>query len=393
MRKFTIAILLVTLISCKKEWNSTARLSPAPDQTAINQLKLNQIQVMGSHNSYHKHMDNRLFSFLQRINFILPSEYKVEALDYAHEPLDVQLNTYALRSFELDIYADPQGGRFYKRQGNFFAGMPLNSNITELQAPGYKIMHIPDIDYETHFYTFKSALSALKLWSDAHPNHLPVFILIEGKEQTVGDILGFLGFTTAIKFTPALTDQIDDEIKSVFGNDLQKVITPDKVRGSYTTLKAAALANNWPTIGDSRGKFIFIMQGESVNEYVQGHPNLENRAMFVQANENNTYAAFIEFDDPIAKQNQIINTVQKNYIVRTRADEPNHENRTGNYDRQNKAFISGAQIISTDYYRPDARYLTNTQFKDYQCKFPDNAIARINPVSAADKLNIGKIAE
>ncbi len=393
MSKYTIAILLIFFISCKKEDNNNTRLSSIPDQTAINQLKLNQIQILGSHNSYHKHMDNRLFSFLQRINFILPSDYKVEALDYAHEPLDIQLNTYALRSFELDIYADPQGSRFYKRQGNIFAGMPLNSNITELQAPGYKIMQIPDIDYETHFYTFKSALNALKSWSDAHPNHLPVFILIEGKEQTVGDVLGFLGFTTAIKFTPALTDQIDDEIKFVFGNDLQKVITPDKVRGNYATLKAAVLANNWPTIGESRGKFIFVMQGESVNEYVQGHPNLENRAMFVQANENDAYAAFIQFDDPVAKQSQIISTVQKNYIVRTRADVPNNENRTGNYDRQNKAFISGAQIISTDYYRPDVRYLTNTQFKNYQCRFPDNAIALINPVSAADKVNIGKIAE
>ena len=165
MQKY-ILILAVLLFSCKKETNTNSRINPTPDQTEINLLKLNQLQVMGSHNSYHKHMDNRLFSFLQRIDFLLPASYKVEGLDYAHEPMDVQLNTYSLRSFELDIYADPQGGRFYKRQGNLFAGMPVNSGIAELQQPGYKMMHIPDIDYETHFYTFKSGLTYLKSWSE-----------------------------------------------------------------------------------------------------------------------------------------------------------------------------------------------------------------------------------
>jgi hypothetical protein len=32
-------------------------------------------------------------------------------------------------------------------------------------------------------------------------------------------------------------------------------------------------------------------------------------------------------------------------------------------------------------------------FTDYTCKFPTGELARINPISAADKQNIGKIAE
>ncbi len=333
-------------------------------------------------------------SFLNAISIVLPSNLQPADLDYEHEPLDIQLNTYGMRSFEIDIYADPVGGRFYNRKGNILIGKPEASGIEELRQPGFKVMHIPDIDFGTHYYTFKDILQSLKDWSDNNPNHIPIFLLIEGKESTVGDVLGFLGFPTAVKFTPALCDDLDAEIKAVFGNDLSKVISPDEIRGSYTTLKEAVLANKWPTIGESRGKFIFVMQGESVNEYLLNHASLQGRAMFTTAEEIDDEAAFLQFNDPQGDGNNIITAVQKGYIVRTRADGPNNQNRSGDYAKQIAAFGSGAQIISTDYYRPDPRYLTQpNQFKNYSCRFPNNDLARINPISAADKQGIGKIAE
>lgn len=388
-----ICLSVLLLIGCKKDNTGTAA-DPIPDQTAINQLKLNQIQVLGSHNSYHKHMSQNMYSFLENINFLLPSQYKVDGLDYYHEPLNDQLDKYHLRSFEIDIYADPQGGRFYNRQGNLFINKPVASGIPELRQPGFKVLHIPDIDFETYFYTFKSNLQALKDWSDRHPDHLPVFILIESKEQTVGDVLGFLGFQTAIRFTPALCDQIDEEIKSVFGNDLKQVITPDQVRGSYATLEEAVLANNWPTIGDSRGKFLFAMEGPAIDDYKNGHPSLQGRAMFLIGPPGTPESAVVGEDDPVQYQSRIQDEIRKGYICRTRADDPNKENRSGDYTRQNNAFSSGAQMISTDYYRPDPRYLTQpNQFTSYSCKFPNGELARINPVNAADKQGIGVIAE
>src|SRR6202007_1125715 len=102
----------------------------------------------------------------------------ISSLDYYHEPFEDQLDLYKLRSFEIDIYADPQGGRFYNRQGNVLIGKPTASGIPELQQPGFKVLHIPDIDFQTHFYTLKSALQFFKSWSDNHPNHIPIFILI-----------------------------------------------------------------------------------------------------------------------------------------------------------------------------------------------------------------------
>src|ERR1700733_10836550 len=69
-------------------------------------LRINQIQVIGSHNSYH--------------SGIAPSERKLieqqnpkamRSLDYAHAPLADQL-TGGARQLEIDIYADSKGGRY-----------------------------------------------------------------------------------------------------------------------------------------------------------------------------------------------------------------------------------------------------------------------------------------
>jgi hypothetical protein len=105
-------------------------------------------------------------------------------------------------------------------------------------------------------------------------------------------------------------------------------------------------------------------------------------------------SAFLKYNDAAGDETKIKTAVEAGYIIRTRADGPNGENRTGSYVNQEAAFRSGGQIISTDYYRPDPRYETQpTKFTDYKCQFPNGDLARINPVSAADKQGIGKIAE
>ena len=44
------------------------------------------------------------------------------------------------------------------------------------------------------------------------------------------------------------------------------------------------------------------------------------------------------------------------------------------------AFESGAQLVSTDYYRPDERHLTDSIWTDYSVFLPNRAIARTSPV-------------
>jgi hypothetical protein len=87
----------------------------------------------------------------------------------------------------LDIYNDPQGGHFYKRGGKAFVLKSTKSHIAELQQPGFKIIHIPDFDFNSTNWTFRSALIEIKKWSEAHPTHLPLFINVETKTSTPGD--------------------------------------------------------------------------------------------------------------------------------------------------------------------------------------------------------------
>lgn len=384
MKFWTFLFSMVFLVfSCKKE---NARVGYVVDQTELDKLKINQYQYLGSHNSYHKRMSAPLYHALKSINNILPDELDVTKLDYSHETIEDQLNIYHMRTFEIDIYNDTVGGLFYRWRGNLLAGLPEVSGIEALKYPGLKVLHIPDIDFETHVYTFKEALQKFKDWSDNHPNHVPITILVETKAFSVGSVIG-LGFAKPIPFTKERCDEIDEEIKSVFGFSLDKVITPDDVRGSYATLEEAVLANNWPALGELRGKFMFVMIGEGRDNYLIDHPSLQNRIIFTGSQKGKPEAAVLLYDDPISEWNKIIDAVQKGYMVRTRCDEPGNQNKTNDYTRQDAAFRCGAQILSTDYYRPD------TRFTSYSCQFPDGDLIKINPQNAADHLDLGKVVE
>lgn len=369
MRKFLFIILLLLVK------NSFC-------QTTIDSLKINQLQTLGSHNSYHNRANKFVLNFLKGLSGILPKEYNPKDLDYAHEPLPVQLDSFNLRSFELDIYADPKGGQYYYRKRNNLLGKPKCCNLEPLKEPGFKVMHIPDIDYNSNYITFIEALSELKKWSDAHPTHLPIYIMVECKEESIAQTIHKLRFKPSIPFTPEIVDDIDEEIKSVFGDSLDKVITPDKVRGDYATLNDAVQAGNFPTIAAARGKFIFVMMEVGRESYLLNHPSLKDRAMFVFSTPDKPECAFVKYDDALFFEKEIKAAVQKGYIIRTRADGPNVQNRTGDYSQQQAAFRSGAQIISSDYYTPDPRYKKRPRkFKNYFCRFPGNDIGRINPVN------------
>jgi hypothetical protein len=352
------------------------------NNNSIDALKINQIQTLGSHNSYHKRANKFVLNFLKGFNAVAPKDFKPKDLDYAHEPLQIQLDSFHLRSFEIDIYADPKGGQFYYRKKNNLLGKPKASKIEALKQPGFKVMHIPDVDYNSHFHTFKETLLFFKEWSNAHPNHLPIYIMLECKEETLADKFKKLHFVNSIKFTPELCDDLDKEVKAVFGDSLNNIITPDKIRGNYATLNDAVLAGNFPTVAEARGKIIFIVM-QAGNTYAQNHPSLKDRAMFIFASPNQAECAFVKHDDPYDKS--IADDVLKGYIVRTRADGPNIQNRSNDYAQQKAAFASGAQIISTDYYRPDKRYKKKPKkFKNYSTKLSENNV-RINPINTSIK--------
>jgi hypothetical protein len=158
------------------------------------------------------------------------------------------------------------------------------------------------------------------------------------------------------------------------------------VRGKYPTLEQAVLADNWTRLGEARGKVVFIIDaGDDINNlYKHAHPSYKGRAMFVYTNPGTPEAAFVICNDPIKDMPRIQDCVKKGYIVRTRADEGTAQARTGDCTMRNAALSSGAQIVSTDYYRPDPR-AGKKGWTYYMVNYPDG-VAHCNILSAAKQM-------
>lgn len=393
----TLVLYVCFFCSCKKDDIGLKTDDPndtitdtIPEGIVADSLRINEIQVIGSHNSYRLKTDSAIYNFAQSLGGLLPGDLNPDGWDYEHLPLPEQFSDYGIRQIELDIYYDPTGGTYSNRMGNQLVSQPTASGITELDAPGFKVMHIVDLDYNTIYYTLKGALQAVKTWSEGHPNHLPIFILIEAKDLNLGDMIPIGTWTETPGFDATAFDALDQEIIDVFGEDLHNVITPDEVRGSFATLREAVTTRGWPKIGDSRGKVAFALDngGTMADIYLQGHPSLQGRILFVDGTPGDDHAAFMKRND--ADDAEIPQLVQQGFLVRTRSDSNTDEARSGDVTDRDLAFASGAQFISTDYYRPDPRAGT-PGWTDYSVRLPGNAVARLNPVNGPSDFVGGNI--
>ena len=162
--------------------------------------------------------------------------------------------------------------------------------------------------------------------------------------------------------------------------DPEDMITPDDVRGDHPTLEDAVTNGEWPTLGDSRGKVMFLMDngGGYRTTYLAGHPSLQGRVLFTNSNPGNADAAFVERNDAVGSKTDIQNLVRAGYMVRTRSDSPGNEAVTGDTSTFQAALASGAQWVSTDY--PVAGY--SAAFgTGYVAEIPLGKVAQCNPVN------------
>ncbi|MFD2571277.1 phosphatidylinositol-specific phospholipase C1-like protein [Spirosoma soli] len=331
----------------------------------IDAVKLNQIQVIGSHNSYKQAIEPALLTRLKRAD-----STTMRSIEYSHVSLSEQLNK-GLQNLEIDIYADEKGGKYAHPKGlDWATGQKPYDVEGVMKQPGFKVFHIQDIDFRSNCPTFAGCLQELKQWSDAHPNHYPVFITMNAKDE----VIKRPGFTVPEKFTTRTFDQLDSVILNALGRT--KLITPDDVRGQNQTLEGAVRAGNWPTVKAAKGKFMFVLDetGEKRAAYIAGHPSLKGRMLFANAEPGTPEAAFIILNNPITDAVKIQELVKKGYIVRTRADADTKEARANDKRTFDAACQSGAQIITTDYYAP------STFFKsDYVVSFDGGKYLRLNP--------------
>ena len=84
-------------------------------ESPADRFRLNQMQVLGSHNSYKQPIDPSLFQLLRKKE---PKRYT--GLEYSHAPLAEQLDL-GLRKLEIDVVHDPRGG-LYRPNPDFGTG-------------------------------------------------------------------------------------------------------------------------------------------------------------------------------------------------------------------------------------------------------------------------------
>lgn len=332
-------------------------------------VRMNDIQVIGTHNSYHLEA-SPAESAIRRHAGVDDSP-----VAYSHAPLEQQLATQGVRQLELDLFADPEGGRFAAPRLRDLAGEePYDPAMRE---PGTKVLHIQDYDYRSNCLTLVSCLRQVRAWSRANRGHVPLGIVLDLKDRRLPPVLPS---TVPLAWTAARMDGLDREIRSVFRR--RELLMPDDVRGNRRSLRIAVRRDGWPALARTRGKVMFVMANREPyrSRYLAGHPSLRNRVLFTNSKPTRPDAAFIEANDPRgAGARRIRRLVRRGFLVRTRADADTVEARIDDTARARRALASGAQWVSTDYPAPGMAAPFGSQ---YVVQLPGGAVARCNPITA-----------
>jgi len=328
-------------------------------------LKLNEVQSVGSHNSYKLAIPRLEMMALRRA-----SPEDATALDYAHLPLSEQLDL-GMRQLELDVFYDPDGGRYANPYlPGAIPSLGARYDVPEMELPGFKVMHAQDVDQRSHCALFTDCLAEIADWSEVHPEHTPILILMNSKQAKIDLEQAVI----PLPFTETAFDALDAEVLSAL--PAEKLITPDQVRGDTPTLREAVLSKGWPTYQESQGRFIIALDESPavVDTYLRGTSSFEGRPMFVNSTSAEAdHAAYFTLNNPLTDGETIRKHVEAGFLMRTRADADTVEARTNDTARREAAFASGAQYISTDYY------VARKSFSEYYVRLPDGATTRCRP--------------
>jgi Phosphoinositide phospholipase C, Ca2+-dependent len=309
-------------------------------------MRINQLQSVGTAESYKLAPSDAMLSLIK-----MGGKKDAEALDFSEPPLAEQLDAGA-RALEFDVAYDPKGGLFKNPAGASMADELLDpSYVSAMSEPGFKVIHVLDVDFRSSCMSLKDCLTEVATWSRAHPDHLPILIALHANDAKTP----MPGATQPVRFDADAFAALDAEIRSVFQPG--EVITPDQLKGNHATLREAAVAGAWPKLGEARGKVMFLLdeKAEKTDIYLGATRSLEGRPMFIAADEESPLAAFICIDDPMKNQSRITKAVAAGFMVKTRADADTREARDSNPARRDAAFASGAQIVTTDFLLPDKK--------------------------------------
>jgi hypothetical protein len=339
-------------------------------------VRMNEIQVIGTHNSYKRELSRVEERTYDEI-IATPGDYE-RFLAYSHAAIPSQFARQEVRGLELDLFPDPAGGLYAEPLLRKRLGIgPLTDPAWLL--PGVKVLHVADLDYKSSCIRLVTCLEQVKRWSDANPHHVPVQILLELKQSDARAVAQ--GGVVAPPWGLGALDALDAEIRSVFPES--DLITPDDVRRPGFTLEQSVRRFGWPSLRRSRGKVLFLLDNEPGPirvAYTAGRPSLEGRVIFTNARPGLPDAAFVKRNEPReANTAEIQQLVRQGYLVRTRSDVPLATVTANDPAMLVAALASGAQLVSTDF--PEIG-MTGRYDSDYSADLPDDLPARCNPINA-----------
>src|SRR5260221_2747614 len=217
-------------------------LLTAAGDSGFDDLPINRVQIIGSHNSYKKAIDTALFSIFKARN-----PQAAMGLEYSHIGLAGQLDL-GLRNLEIDVYADEKGGKYAHPKGLEWEAAshpPVYDPEGEMNLPGFKVFHVQDLDFRSNCPTFPGCLKQLKAWSDAHPDHYPIYITMNAKDQEIKAP----GFSIPEKFTAGAFLQL---AKKILGKLTRSYIfSPQKIPGAFSTARSARVSRPLPSLKGS----------------------------------------------------------------------------------------------------------------------------------------------
>jgi len=288
------------------DWAESAIAVDVPEETPLDQL-----QYVASHNSYVLEPTP-----LQLFVIDLVEPGTADTLRYSHPDLTTQLDN-GVRAFELD---------------------PRNTGRR------FTNTHVPLVANRSNAPDFALSLTELAKWSAAHPGHAPIFLHLDLKED-----YRFLDPTSGPWDADAV-ERLDEVVGEVLGD---RLITPSQLDERV----------GWPTLGESRGKFLVYIDNSLDAAYEALGAAGSN--VFIAREDGTT--RFAVLNDPTDREVAFI--AATGVIVRTRADadtviEP---------ARRSAALDSGANLITTDYPRGEPGP------NGYVVQFEGGATVRLRP--------------
>ena len=267
-------------------------------------VKLNNIAVIGTHNSYQRYHEGQSSGFCG-----LNNEKGMPIT------LSDQLDA-GLRNLEIDV-----------------------ETVVDETGTHFVCMHSPLLDMATNCYSFEKALEEIAVWSDNNPGHLPITIIIEPKSV-------FIPLENMRFFSAEAANELDKTVRDALAD---RLLTPADTMGGFDSLKAMREADAWPEVRDILGRIIAVLHPcGATSDYIKQDETVKTQSMFPMvrpADKDKSYAAFLLVNDASALLSKYTGLADGNFMIRTRAD------LSGRYSASTFATAAStvANIISTDY--------------------------------------------